>query len=56
MKIYEIQHIGHDYEPMYVPTRKEAEELTKDGDSYIRELEFEYNKQSICHLCSIVAR
>ena len=56
MKIYEIQHIGHDHEPMYVPTRKEAEELTRDGDSYMTELEFEYNKQSICHLCSSVAR
>ena len=56
MKIYEIQSNGKDDEPMYVPTRKEAEELTKDGDSFMRELEFEYNKQSICHLCSTVAR
>lgn len=58
MKIYEIIDTADPCEPTYMPTRKKAEQEAlslgfnkNEFDEVIREMEFEYNLDSICQLC-----
>lgn len=58
MKIYEI--LTDDDDPIYVSTKKEIKEVVKDlpfgVEHDIHEIDFEYNLESICWLCSHVWR
>ena len=57
MKIYEISYTNAD-DPTYVKSKKELKELIQglEGAYSIDELDFEYNLDSICALCSNVWR